>query len=229
DKIPGWLVNVGGRLKNGPDQKLYITTGDAGNPSSAQDLSSTAGKILRIELDGRIPEDNPFPNSPVYSLGLRNPQGLTWSSKNVMYATDHGAAAHDEINIIEPEGNYGWPIVQGDEVSSELKSIKPLIHSGDETWAPSGIAFVNQGPWQGKLIAAALRGEQLLGFPLNNNGTKVKEIESWLKDEYGRLREVVQAKDGTIYITTSNRDGRKGVPDIADDRILRLIPKSSTI
>ena len=99
-----------------------------------------------------------------------------------------------------------------------------MIHSGEETWAPSGIAFVNQGPWQGKLLVANLRGQQLLAISLNGNGTVVKNVESWLKNEYGRLREVIQGKDGSIYLTTSNRDGR-GNPDIADDKIIRLIPK----
>lgn len=224
DKIPGGQIHNGGRLKISPDKKLYITTGDAGNPTLAQNPRSTAGKILRIELDGRIPKDNPIVNSPVYSLGYRNPQGLAWNSKNVLYASDHGQSAHDEINIVQPGANYGWPLVQGDENYTEIKIQKPLIHSGEETWAPSGIAFVNQGPWQGKLLAANLRGQQLLAISLNGKGTVVKNLESWLRYEYGRLREVIQGKDESIYLTTSNRDGR-GNPDIADDKIIRLIPK----
>ncbi len=224
DKIPGGRIHNGGRLKIGPDQKLYITTGDAGNSALAQDPTSTAGKILRIELDGRIPKDNPIINSPVYSLGHRNPQGLAWNSKNVLYASEHGQSAHDEINIIQPGANYGWPLVQGNEDSTEVMIQKPLIHSGEDTWAPSGIAFVNQGPWQGKLLVATLRGQQLLAISLNGKGTVVKNVESWLGNEYGRLREVIQGKDGSIYLTTSNRDGR-GNPDIADDKIIRLIPK----
>lgn len=224
DKIPGGRIHNGGRIKIGPDQKLYITTGDAGNSALAQDPTSTAGKILRIELYGSIPEDNPIGNSPVYSLGHRNPQGLAWNSKNILYASEHGQSAHDEINIIQPGTNYGWPLVQGDEDSKEVMIQKPLIHSGEDTWAPSGIAFVNQGPWQGKLLVANLRGQQLLAIALNGNGTVVKNVEASLKNEYGRLREVIQGKDGSIYITTSNRDGR-GNPDIADDKIIRLIPK----
>lgn len=224
DNIPGSQFHNGGRIKIGPDQKLYITTGDAQNPPLAQDVTSTAGKILRIELDGSIPSDNPFPNSPVYSLGHRNPQGLAWNSKNILYSSEHGQTAHDEINIIEPGANYGWPLVQGDEESTEILVQKPLIHSNEDTWAPSGIAFVNQGPWEDKLLVATLRGQQLLALSLNGNGTVVKNIESWLKDEYGRLREVVQGKDGSIYIATSNRDGR-GNPDVSDDRIIRLVQK----
>lgn len=224
DGIPGGRIHNGGRIKIGPDKKLYITTGDAGNPMLAQDLKSTAGKILRIELDGSIPKDNPFFNSPVYSLGHRNPQGLAWNSRDILYESEHGQIGHDEINIIHPGANYGWPLVQGDEESTKVVTQKPLIHSGENTWAPSGIAFVNQGPWKGKLLVANLRGQQLLAISLNEQGTKVNNVEFWLKNEYGRLREVVQAKDGSIYITTSNRDGR-GNPDITDDRIIRLILK----
>lgn len=228
DKIPGGAIHNGGRIKIGPDKKLYITTGDAGNAKLAQDLTSTAGKILRIELDGRIPKDNPITNSPVYSLGHRNPQGLAWSSKNILYESEHGQTAHDEINIIQPGANYGWPLVQGDEVLKEVMIQKPLIHSVEDTWAPSGIALVNQGPWQGKLLVANLRGQQLLAISLDEKGTAVNNVESWLRNEYGRLREVIQGKDGSIYLTTSNRDGR-GNPDIADDKIIRLIPKKSGI
>ncbi|MBU5308328.1 PQQ-dependent sugar dehydrogenase [Clostridioides mangenotii] len=224
DKIPGGQIHNGGRIKIGPDKNLYITTGDAGNSALSQDPTSTAGKILRIRLDGSIPDDNPIVNSPIYSLGHRNPQGLAWNSNNVLYATDHGQSAHDEINIIQPGANYGWPLVQGDEETSEVTTQKPLIHSGEETWAPSGITFVNQGPWQGNLLVANLRGQQLLDISLNDNGTSVNNIEFWLRNQYGRLREVIQSKDGSIYISTSNRDGR-GNPDLTDDKIIRLIPK----
>ena len=224
DKIPGGQIHNGGRIKIGPDKKLYITTGDAGNSALAQEPMSTAGKILRIELDGRIPEDNPINNSPVYSLGHRNPQGLAWDSKNVLYASEHGQSAHDEINIIKPGANYGWPLVQGNEESTEIMIQKPLIHSKEETLAPSGITFVNQGPWQGKLLIANLRGQQLLAMELNGKGTVVNNVQGLLKNEYGRLREVIEDKDGSIYMTTSNRDGR-GKPDRADDKIIKLIPK----
>ncbi|WP_066874495.1 PQQ-dependent sugar dehydrogenase [Clostridium mediterraneense] len=223
DKIPGNQVHNGGRLKIGPDKKLYITTGDAQNPSLAQDMSSLAGKILRIELNGNIPRDNPFPNSPIYSLGHRNPQGLTWSPRNILYSSEHGQTAHDEINIIIPGANYGWPLVQGDETSTEITVQKPLVHSNEITWAPSGMAFINSASFKDNLLVATLRGQQLLSISLNNNGTVVSDIESLLKNEYGRLRDVVQAKDGSIYITTSNRDGR-GNPNPSDDRIIRLVP-----
>lgn len=225
DKIPGGMIHNGGRIKIGPDQKLYVTTGDSGIPNLSQDIKSTAGKILRINLDGSIPEDNPFGDSPVYSLGLRNPQGLTWSTNNTLYATDHGQTAHDEINLIHPGANYGWPIVQGDEESKEKMTIKPLVQSNEQTWAPSGIAFINQGPWQGKLLTACLRGEQLISITLNHEGTEAEKVESWLVNQFGRLREVIQAADGSIYFTTSNRDERN-IPRLDDDKILRLVPRN---
>jgi len=225
DKIPGGRIHNGGRIKIGPDQKLYITAGDAGEANLSQEITSLAGKVLRIDLDGGIPKDNPFSNSPVYSLGHRNPQGLAWNSNNILFASEHGQTAHDEINIIQPGANYGWPIVQGDEETKEIITIKPLIQSNEKTWAPSGIAFINQGQWQGKLLVACLRGEQIISITLNNNGTEVENIESWLVNRYGRLREVIQAEDGSIYLTTSNRDGR-GILELNDDKILRLIPKA---
>lgn len=221
DRIPGGRIHNGGRIKIGPDKKLYITSGDAGNSALAQDITSTAGKILRIELDGSIPKDNPIPNSPVYSLGHRNPQGLAWNSVNTLYESEHGQFAHDEINIIKPGANYGWPIVQGNEESAKMITQKPLVQSGEDTWAPSGITFVSSGPWKGKLLAATLRGQQLLAFSLNSEGTTVTGIESWLKNEYGRLREVIEGNNGELYITTSNMDGR-GTPVAADDRIIKL-------
>lgn len=224
DKIPGGQIHNGGRLKIGPDGMLYITTGDAGDSTLAQELSSTAGKILRINLDGSIPEDNPFPDSPVYSMGHRNPQGLTWNENNLLYASEHGPIAHDEINIIKPGANYGWPLVIGYEDAENRNTVKPLIQSGNITWAPSGITFDRQGPWLGKLLVATLRGKQLLTIILNQEGTEVVKVESWLYDDFGRLREVIQAKDGSIYLTTNNRDGR-GQPDRTDDKLIRLIPK----
>lgn len=223
DRIPGARIHNGGRLKIGPDQNLYITTGDAGNSSLAQDLSSIAGKILRINLDGSIPNDNPFPGSPIYSYGHRNPEGIDWNINNILYASEHGQSAHDEINIIRPGANYGWPLVQGDEVLSGVDIQRPLIHSGDVTWAPSGITFVTQGTWEGRLLVANLRGEQLLMITLNEDGSNVLDVETIFRGQFGRLREALESNDGSIYLTTSNVDGR-GNPDITDDKIIRLIP-----
>ena len=224
DKIPASRQHNGGRIKIGPDNKLYIATGDANVAELAQDINSLAGKILRLELDGTIPADNPFPNSPVYSYGHRNPQGLTWGENNIMYESEHGQTAHDEINIIVPGGNYGWPLVEGNETTEGVRTIQPLIHSENNTWAPSGIAYINQGPWAGRLVVGSLRGKQLLVFDLDEAGTSVENIESWLFNEYGRLRDVYIAKDRTIYITTSNREV-SGNATRGDDRIIRLLPR----
>lgn len=224
DKIPGSQNHNGGRIKIGPDRKLYIATGDAGNPSLAQNLNSTAGKILRLNLDGSIPEDNPFPGSPVFSLGHRNTQGLSFRDDISLYASEHGPTARDEINLILPGANYGWPLVQGDQDTDKIVVQQPVLQSGDVTWAPSGITFVTQGPWQGKLLVATLRGERLLVITLSETGTEVLEVESHLENTYGRLREVVEGRDGSIYLTTSNMDGRGNIRQ-NDDKIIRLIPK----
>lgn len=224
DKIPGGEFHNGGRIKIGKDKKLYISTGDAENPNLAQDVRSLAGKILRIELDGSIPRDNPIKNSPIYSLGHRNPQGLAWNSSNMLYESEHGQTAHDEINIIKPGANYGWPLVQGDETSNEIKVQSPFIQSGDITWAPSGMTFINKGPWIGKLLVANLHGEQLLVISLDSKGTLVTNIDSLFKNKYGRLREAIQSEEGSIYITTSNRDGRGNI-NFGDDKIIRLVPR----
>lgn len=212
DRIPAGLIHNGGRLKIGPDGYLYITTGDAGDRNLSQDRNSLAGKILRIGTDGSIPTDNPFPGSAVYALGLRNPQGLAWDDNNVLYASDHGERAHDEINIIQPGGNYGWPLVD---------LIQPVIQSGDDTWAPSGITFVTDGPRKGQLLVATLRGNVLLAITFDETGTQVVQVERLLENDYGRLRDVYEAKDGSIYLSTSNRDGR-GLPNPGDDKIFRL-------
>jgi glucose/arabinose dehydrogenase len=223
DKIRAGRTHSGGRIKIGPDGKLYITTGDAGIPDLAQDLTSLAGKILRINLDGSIPSDNPLLGSPIYSYGHRNPQGLAWDQNGVLYASEHGQSAHDEINIIIAGQNYGWPIVEGDETTNEYFVQLPILQSGNVTWAPSGMDFAEEGPWQGKLLVANLLAEQLLVVSLNelDNGIEVATAEPWLQKEFGRLREVVRANDGSIYLATSNRDGR-GRPSATDDRILRL-------
>lgn len=219
DKIPGSTIHNGGRLKIGPDQRLYITTGDAHEPMLAQDRASLAGKILRINLDGTIPADNPFPGSPVYSFGHRNPQGIAWEpATGVLYSSEHGQSAHDEINRIEPGANYGWPVISGDEKKEGMKT--PLLHSGDTTWAPSGMTFVTKGPWKGQLLVANLRGKQLQKITV---GETALRMEAFFQDEFGRLREVYEGQDGTLYLLTNNRDGR-ATPREGDDKIIRLVP-----
>jgi glucose/arabinose dehydrogenase len=226
DGIPGASYHDGGRIQFGPDGKLYITTGEAGNPDLAQDLNSLGGKILRINSDGTIPEDNPWKDSPIYTIGHRNPQGIDWDESGNLVATEHGQSAHDEINLIIPGANYGWPDVIGDETAEGLKN--PILHTGDDTWAPSGAEFYNGDKipqWSGKYFVATLRGSHLhmIDFDLENN--KIISHEKLFQDEFGRLRDVQTGPDGYLYILTSNQDGR-GSPSYNDDRILRIVPSN---
>ncbi len=233
DRIPGATIHDGGRIAFGPDGKLYVATGDAREPESAQDVGSLAGKILRIEPDGSIPVDNPFPGSPVWSFGHRNPQGLAWSSDGRLYATEHGPtgdlglSAHDEVNLIEPGRNYGWPYVVGTLTRQELPdAVLPIAESGNATWAPSGAAVVRSGripQWQGNLLFAGLRSQTLWRLVLSADGRHAQQLEPLYRNEFGRLRTVVEGPDGVLYLLTSNRDGR-GNPRPGDDRILRIAP-----
>jgi glucose/arabinose dehydrogenase len=231
--IPGGPFHDGGRIQFGPDGKLYITTGEAGNPDLSQDLNSLGGKILRINSDGTIPEDNPWENSSIYSIGHRNPQGLDWDDSGNLVATEHGSSgwrgtAHDEVNVILPGANYGWPDVIGDETKEGL--LNPILHTGDDTWAPSGAEFYygDKIPqWYGKYFVATLRGSHLhmIDFDLQNNS--IIFHEKLFQDEFGRLRDVKTGPDGFLYMLTSNQDGR-GSPRTNDDRILRIVPMNNT-
>ncbi|WP_020007307.1 PQQ-dependent sugar dehydrogenase [Salinicoccus albus] len=204
ENIPGSSVHNGGRMQIGPDGYLYVTTGDAGNGDLSQDTERLAGKILRLNLDGSIPEDNPFDNA-VYSYGHRNPQGMTWDDEGRMYATEHGDNAHDEINLIEPGNNYGWPIVQGDEEEDGMTA--PIYHTAEETWAPSGMDYHN-----GKLYIATLAGESIMAYD-------IESVESAVfYDEGSRFRDIHIADD-TLYALTNNTDGR-GNPGGTDDRLI---------
>lgn len=207
EQIPGARFHNGGRLKLGPDNKLYATTGDALEPDLAQDETSLVGKILRMNLDGSVPEDNPFSDSLVYSFGHRNPQGLTWGDDGTMYASEHGNNAHDELNVIEAGKNYGWPVIEGDENAEEMSP--PLYHTGDSTWAPSGIGY-----YDGTLYVATLRGSQIIAYNLESG-----EPETFYENS-GRMRDI-WIEDGYLYTITSNRDGR-GNPDQSDDQLIRI-------
>ena len=230
DGIPGAQYHDGGRIQFGPDEKLYITTGDAGNPSLAQDSDSLAGKILRINRDGTVPAGNPFANSTVWSIGHRNPQGIDWDEYGNLVASEHGpsggirGSAHDEINLIVPGANYGWPDIIGGDSAEGLQT--PILHSGRETWAPSGAEFYDGDKiagWTGKYFVAALRGAHLHMIDIDPQTHTVLSHEKLFQDEFGRLRDVQTGPDGFLYVLTSNRDGR-GTPESIDDRILRIVP-----
>lgn len=212
DAIPGAQFHDGGRIEFGDDNKLYIATGDARKPDLAQDLNSPAGKILRINPDGTIPKDNPFPGLPVYSYGHRNVQGLAWLAGR-LFATEHGPSMNDEINRITPGKNYGWPEVQ---CTAHEGYEAPIRCFDDFTLAPGGATFDDTN----NLYVAGLRGSQVRKFNIHDN--KVASEEVFL-DGLGRIREV-KYHMGWLYIATSNQDGR-GVPRPGDDKIIRLLPR----
>lgn len=217
ERLPGGQIHNGGRLRFGPDGQLYIETGDAAKPSLAQDPNSLAGKILRYNADGTIPADNPDPNSPIYTSGHRNPQGLAWHPlTEELYATEHGETAKDELNRLVPGGDYGWK-------AENQNSVKPILSSGNDTWAPSGLAFYGTSIWglRNSAFMAKLRGKRLTRLEIVDG--QVKSQEDLLVNRYGRLRAVIVTKDGNLLITTSNRDGR-ATPATDDDRIIKLTP-----
>lgn len=215
DTIPGALYHDGGRIAFGPEGYLYITTGDAGNPDLAQDRDSLAGKILRINDDGSIPSDNPF-GTAVYTYGHRNPQGLAWDNQGRLWQTEHGPSGNDELNLIRPGNNYGWPAIVGDDTQEGMDS--PVQHSGDdETWAPAGMAYID-----GSLFYAGLRGEGLYEARIKDD--TIVDTTLHLRSEYGRLRAVTLGPDNHLYVSTSNTDGRGDErPD--DDKVIRINPR----
>lgn len=208
-------IHNGGRLAFGPDGMLYVSTGDAGSPARAQDPSSLNGKILRIQPDGSPAPGNPDPASPVWSLGHRNVQGLTWDASGRMFAPEFGQNTWDEVNEIVAGGNYGWPDVEGPGDGGG-RFVAPLVTWRTSQSSPSGAAVVGDA-----LYVAALRGQRLWRIPIVPGG--LGEPEAVIDGDLGRLRTVALAPDGALWVTTSNRDGR-GDPARDDDRILRFAP-----
>ncbi|WP_433664451.1 PQQ-dependent sugar dehydrogenase [Nocardia sp. CA-128927] len=203
----------GGRIAFGPDGMLYVGTGDAGQSDRSQDPASPNGKILRLTPEGRPAQDNPTPGSPMYSLGHRNVQGLAWDRAGRLFAAEFGQNRFDEINRIESGHNYGWPTVEG-VGGADRGFTEPLITWTTSEASPSGIAIAGD-----TLYVAALQGKRLWTVPLRD-GT-AGQARDVLRDSYGRLRTVVAAPDGALWLTTSNTDGR-GNPQPNDDRVLRF-------
>jgi glucose/arabinose dehydrogenase len=214
--IPKAGNHNGGRLRFGPDGYLYVTTGDAGNRSAAQDRRSLGGKILRITTDGKPAPGNPFGSSPVWSYGHRNVQGIAWDRAGHMFASEFGQDTWDELNLIRPGADYGWPVVEGRAGRSGF--VDPLRQWATDDASPSGIAVTADGTvWM-----AALRGESLWRVPTTNG--VAGQPQRLLQGEYGRLRDVVVGPDGRLWVLTNNT--ARGNPAGDDDRLL-VIPLST--
>ena len=217
DKIPGSSFSNGGFIKFGPDGKLYVGTGTVSDSSHlSQDLDSLSGKILRLNDDGTIPDDNPFSNSPVYSLGFRNPQGMTWDDDGNLYVAEIGPEKNDEINLVQAGKNYGWP----EQECSGDEKFENAILCYDPSIEPGGILFYSGDTldFESPFIMASMRASNLYQLDFEKGLSSQKSILSGI----GRVRDVVQGTDGSIYVITSNTDG-KGFPDSMDDKLLRIL------
>jgi glucose/arabinose dehydrogenase len=210
--IPKAGNHDGGRIAFGPDGMLYVTAGDAADPDNAQDVASLGGKILRITPEGQVPGDNPFPGSPVWSYGHRNPQGIGWDSRGTLWASEFGQNTWDELNIIRPGSNYGWPVVEG--VGGDPKYTDPVAQWPTDEASPSGLAVVGD-----TVFLAALRGQRLWTAWSTDGGAPVT-VAPFFVGEFGRLRDVVRHGD-RLWLLTNNTDGR-GSPRSGDDRLIEV-------
>lgn len=212
DGIPAASNHNGSRLLITADQKLLITTGDSNVASQAQNTNSLSGKILRINLDGSIPADNPIANNPVWSYGHRNPQGLVMAGDK-LYSSEHGPDNDDEVNQIQKGKNYGWPNVEGycnttqEKAFCALNDIAEPMIAWTPTIAPSGLMYYNSDyipQWRNSLLCVTLKGTKLLQLQLDESGDKITETKEFYLNQFGRLRAICQSPEGKIYLATSN-------------------------
>lgn len=210
--IPNGFIHDGGRLLFAEDGTLFVSTGEIGQEELAQDRDSLAGKILRITPEGDPAADNPREGSPVWTMGHRNVQGLAFDDRGRLWASEFGANTWDELNLIDRGRNYGWPRVEGRGGGDDYRD--PFVQWRTSEASPSGLAFHDGSLWM-----ASLRGARLWQVPVTARGTGTPR--DWFVGDYGRLRTVVVAPNGNLWVTTSNRDGR-GDPAPEDDRILEV-------
>jgi glucose/arabinose dehydrogenase len=213
--IPNGFIHDGGRLLFAPDGNLFVSTGETGEGRLAQEWQSLAGKILRITPDGRAAPGNPTAGSRVWTMGHRNVQGLAFDDRDRLWATEFGQDTWDELNLIQKGRNYGWPLVEGRGDLTQYAN--PFVQWRTADASPSGLAYLD-----GSLWAGALRGGRLWKVPVTATGTGAPQ--DFFVGDYGRMRTVVAAPDGNLWVTTSNRDGR-GDPAPGDDRILVIAPR----
>ena len=222
DNIPAANIHNGSRLWITEDNKLLITTGDAANTSLPQNMNSLAGKLLRINLDGTIPADNPIANNPVWSLGHRNAQGLVVVNGRI-YTSEHGPSIEDELNLIEKGRNYGWPNVNGPCDGSETSFCttnniaQPIWSSGGFTVATAGMDYYNNSriaSWSNSILMTTLKDATLYQLKLNSAGTAVESVTQFYRGNWGRLRDICISPAGRVYICTSNGGGTDRIIEI---------------
>ncbi|MBX2841440.1 MAG: PQQ-dependent sugar dehydrogenase [Flammeovirgaceae bacterium] len=235
DNLPGKSYHNGSRMTISPDTKLFLTTGDAGNKKGSQDVNLLSGKVLRMNLDGSVPEDNPISGSLVYSWGHRNSQGIVFGKNGILYSSEHGPNNDDEVNIIQPMGNYGWPNVEGfcdkdqeKQYCQDSAIVEPLI-SYTPTIAVAGLAIYENKKipeWNNSLLLGCLKGRSLRVLKLNEEGTKIENEDIFFQLEIGRIRDVMVSPNGDIYLCTSNLDWHpKSQPWAYDDLPLKGFDK----
>ena len=234
DGIHAALYHTGSRLLILPDRTILISTGDAGSSSLSQDTSKFGGKILRINLDGSVPDDNPIAGNYLWSLGHRNPQGLVLAANGILYSSEHGPANDDEVNIIEKYRNYGWPDVQGfcdltsEQTYCTANNIKEPIYAWTPTLAVCGIDYYDHDAipeWKNSLLVTTLKARRVVALKLSQDGRSVLQEEAFFHQWWGRLRDICISPDGRVFIAVSNADGR-GTIQPGDDRIVEIVARN---